>query len=1570
MKTFPPNLRLQPLLLAIDKPDPSPLTLNHVVRLFGSAVPVFTFARSALSCFDELQWRLARLLQASTTEEESLTTAQRVAEDVRDFLVFLIAYVREVLPSLPALERSVMAHVLETSLMATAQRLLSLRLPVYDVHCRSGRGVHCAALYAHLMTHSALMQLHSIFLTHISSLPHVSSVRLPSSSSPIDLPPVGSRWPFRCYAFYLLSDLLRLHLCHVAIGSVPFAIYHALPSIDDPRAQAPLSKAAVPVVHQPVLALWRELIAYTDHLHDRQHREEATHQQQRWSEELGFLFCREEDIDEQRSLLDHLDELRPVTSLNTEFAEALGNVDETSTMSDFDVGDDFPCFYSLLNLTLDAFLLNPALCSPSASVPLLCIPVPSFPRAELIADCVQPTSKRPLSNVAREICDRVEVVWELLIDVILPCYSLSPLCPFASLSPDAMMALCSSYSLYDEPSPPRILRLELYRRSASPTCACRPHWSLLYLLLRVGMAHVSSEWRAEYSKCTLGRLCSIIHVWPSVHIEPLILKLHTLCGLDADPLTSTAPVPRLSQGLSSLQHYPPFLFADPVDVPVHCSDDDGVWCRYLSLLYIFLRMVAEAQLPFGCNPDRQPLLSHNRFSHHSLLFCSHTADLRIISSLYHLFPSPSSVFSCSTDHSALNVVMQLASLHLLASLVSEAEARQAHIHLEKLIDWRQSRCFHSHSLLLLCWSSLLSMRIERGMETGDAIQRFNEVLRHLVQQLMDQEEDVEALQCAVWAPPRDWTEEERRVKAIELKSHRTQVEDRRRRVVESAALLKRLLIKKMEWSAHLGADCALLIGEVIGLPLSQSFSLDSPSFVLDLLRPDRPVVLPLRQHALRVIELVVRSRYAVNEPVAASAAAGQEEKAEGDSQDSDEVEREVRAVEQRRAEEERLRHWPSFLRFLSTAHRILLDIIRTGTDPVHQDSALLLLNPHRAELLTRVTLDSHEMDRYRRMKKDHRATKAQFRRQGTRALDDLYRVDKGTLTTCIGLYTDISHVLLAHPDRLSILRLVIDFGVVKSEDAGDALYWHRYLPLLMWDGFLSSKVVDARHFIDRALFTEVDRCALLTGLLSALLDPSTWCGEGSSVPLPSLLSSTLAHPAFRRYQQPAVDAVSQCSTMGQLTEHRADIIDRLFRGIGARYHVNASHPSLHRADIELHRALLPPLLDQLSGHHDRLVQRSVGGRAEPDRSPPVLDAADADYIRFLYRVLTCMWQHCLPLLHPRHAKDQTPIEGALITFYDKVIPVERPSSTPSSFTFTLHLPTSLVHQEAALASWPHLLWGMDRLSIDPKKWLPAEGGVGASPLPICIRAVVGTIRHFWPRQVRAEHPSLTPLPPHRSAFTLLVVVHSSTSLLVLWSVAVSRPFTAGAHSRSSASDCPRPSQLLEAAARHHRRGPSTSSAGCMAHYRTSQLNTSASHHLSAAESTIVLHCLLQTTTATVLSCTLWCSSSSGSGYAPSTLLCRAESDNLRFVVPSADTAGEGPESGEVCRSPSQARAPLRFTFLPSLLVSDPHQLSATYRSTSHPVGYTDDADVGESKADSHTSSRFGRPCFRKKDHRR
>ena len=1323
------------------------LTLHHTVRLFGSSVRVSSFARSLLSCFDEMQWRLLRLLQAGTTEEESLATAQRLAEEVRHFLVFLLAYVREVLPSLPALERSVMVHVLETSLMATAQRLLSLRLPVYDVHCRSGRGVYCAALYAHLMTHSALVQLHSILLTHTSSLPHVSSVRLPSSSSPIALPAVCSRWPFRAYAFCLLAELLRLHLCHVAVGSVPFAVYHALPSIEEPHAQAPCAEMEQLVVRQPVLALWRALMAYTDHLHDRQHRE-APHPQ-RWSEELGFLFCSEADTAEQRSLLDRFDDIQTAPSLASELDGLAG--DDTPMGEDIDVCDTFPCFYSLLNLALDTFFLQPTLCSPSPSAPLLSIPVPTFSRAELIADCIQRAPGSPAS-VARGMCDRVETVWELLMDVILPCYSLPPLYPVSPPSSDAVMALCSSYSLYDEPSPPHNLRLELYRRMASPQCACRPHWSLLYFLLRVGMAQVSAEWRAEYSKCTLGRVCAIVHVWPAVHMEPLILQLHALCGLDADPLTSPASAPRLTQGLTTLQHYPAFLFADPVHVTVHSLGDESAWCRYLRLLHAFLRMVAEAQLPFGCNVERQPLLSHNNFAHHSLLFASHTANLHVISSLYHLFPSPPSMLLCSSSsHAALDAALQLASLYLLASLVSDAECRTAHIHLEKLIDWRQSRCFHAHSLLLLCCSSLLSLRIERGMDTGEAIQRFNDVLRHLVQQLMDEEEDIEALQCQVWAPPREWTEEQRRTKVAELQSLRLQLEDRRKRVVDSFALLRRLLAKRREWSGHLGGDCALLVGELVGLPLSQSFNLESPSSVLDLLRPDRPVVLPLRQHALRIVELVVRSRCAVSEAAVDALGVGEEEKAEGGSQDSDEVEREVRAVEQRRAEEERLRYWPSFLRFLSTAHRILLDNIRAATDPAHQSSALLLLNPHRAELVSRFTLDSGEMERYRKRKKDHRATKAQFRRQGTRSLDDHYRVDKAALMSCIALYADISHVLLAHPDRLTVLRVVADFGVVRGEESSDGVVcWQRYLPLFMWDAFLSSQVIDARQAIDRALSSEADRCALLAGLFSVLLDPITWQSEATSLPLPSLLSSTLSHPAFRRYQQPLVDTASQCATMLQLLEHRADIFERLLRGIGLRYQLSVSQPSLHRSELELHRGLLPPLLAQLSSHHDRLVQRSVSGRAEPDRSPPILDAADLDYIRFLYRVLTSIWQHCLPLLHPRHAKDPTPVDSALSCFYDKVVPMEAPSSSSSlssSFSVRLHLPTAELHQEAALASWPHLLRAVHRLGLDPRQWLPAEGDASSAPLSVSMRALIGTIKRFWPVQVGVQPTRLSPHTP-------------------------------------------------------------------------------------------------------------------------------------------------------------------------------------------------------------------------------
>ena len=1344
LKTLPPHLRLHPLIAPIDLTTP-PLTSDDSVQLFGSTYEVSAFPQHLLTSFAELQWRLGYLLQATTSEEVGLSDAQRWVEEIHHFLTFLLAYVDCVLPSLMALERCVLLHVLETSLMALSQVLLCRRLPVYDVlHCRSGRGVYCCALYAHLMTHSTLITLHSAMLSCVAALPRIPAVRTLSSPSPMLLPPVCSRWSFQSYTFYLIHDLLRLHLSHPGIGGLPFSVYHTLPSSSDGRhteALHELRKDTVGV-YQPVLALWRCLITYTDHLSEAQHRESP--QPRRWSAELGFCLCTSAEVEEQRLLLDRFDSLRPVVSREV----GVHNEDEFAMAIEGEMGEVFPCFYSLLNLCLEAFILNSALSSASTSPPLPTVAVPSFPGADLIQRCLHPEPGFTSPETARGIRERVEALWEVLIDVIVPCYSLLPQYAIAKpLSAVDVMTLCSSYSLYEGPSPPPIPPLALQRHATAALCACRPHWSLVFLLLRVGTGHVQQEWRPLYSRHTLDRLCSLIHVWPCIHIEPLILNLHSLCGLDSDFPAPRAPRPTFDLHLSSLEHWAPFLFADVVSVPIHRShsDDDSLWCRYLQLLYIFLRQVAESQRPSSTDLSSRPLC-HNNFHHHSLLFYSTSTSLNVISSFYHLFPKPTSLSSCSADHSQLDVAAQVASLHLLASLVSEEEARLAHIHLEKLIDWRSSRCYHAHCLLLHCWASLLSMRIERRMDTGDAIQRFNEVLSHVTQQLLDEEEDIEQLQCAVWTPPRDWSDEDRRSRATELQRRRSEVEGRRRHVVEGVALQRRLLGKKREVEGILGGDCVLLIGEVMALTVPLCFTLDSQSIVLDLLRMDRAVILPLRQQALLIVQLIVRDSHREDAPSIApipqSSEQGDGSGGEG-SQDSQEMEvlAEVSRLEAEALEQKRLLHLPSFLRFLSTAHRLLLEAIQVATDPTQQDSALLLLNPHRADLMAKVTQDAREMEAYRRTKRDNRSSKAQYRRPGSRSMDDGFRIDRPTLLTCIRLYADISHVLLARSERLTSVALLTSFGRVCGNgqvSTSDVGLLPRYLPLFMWDAFLSSRVKDARQAIDRVLSKEVDRCHLLHDVLSAMIDPAVWRADALT-PLPTLLTSVLTHPAFRRYQMPLVDPSSQCSSMERLREHRKDVVDRLFCGIGELYQLTSS---------DCLRDLFPSLLLQLAGHHDRVVQRVLSSRPHSDRSPPVLDAASRSYIEWVYQTLTSLFRHCLPLLHPRQAKDGVPLDGILTTFYEKVISTERSGGFTTSFV--LPPSTSTAHQEMALATWPTLLYSVDRLHIDPLGKRPTgPGEEGSTLLPLSIRALVAAIKKFWPSQVSAAVCPLTadlPLP--------------------------------------------------------------------------------------------------------------------------------------------------------------------------------------------------------------------------------
>jgi hypothetical protein len=354
------------------------------------------------------------------------------------------------------------------------------------------------------------------------------------------------------------------------------------------------------------------------------------------------------------------------------------------------------------------------------------------------------------------------------------------------------------------------------------------------------------------------------------------------------------------------------------------------------------------------------------------------------------------------------------------------------------------------------------------------------------------------------------------------------------------------------------------------------------------------------------------------------------------------------------------------------------------------------------------------MDRYKRSKRDNMATKKQWRRP-PRSFDDAYRLDRPTLYQAIQLYTDVSHVLIQYPQRLTGAALVASFGVVGSvrDEKEPTSYLHRFLSLWMWKELLSSRVVDARLTIDRALMIEVDRCHLLHGLLSALLDPQSWTTETAL--LPSLLPVVLTHPTFRLYQQPPIEVDTTCSTVDQLRAHRVQVIERLMRGIGALYKTKPS---------DLLRDVFPSLLTDLATYHDRLFIPSPG---RPQPRPNELDPASGAYIELIYHFLTSLFLHCLPLLHPRHVNDPVPLDGVLTKFFEQVIPASA----------QVQLATGRVHQEMALRSWPALLFGVDQLHIDPT----------GNSLPVSIRALVALTKR-WPnvrQHSHTQHDLFTPL---------------------------------------------------------------------------------------------------------------------------------------------------------------------------------------------------------------------------------
>ena len=647
---------------------------------------------------------------------------------------------------------------------------------------RSERLVFFLALHSQLLAHAAILQLHSILAHDRRALPDVDAIAVPDCSpaaslsrfhlnpafaasrperaQSIRLLPFGLRFSLSSYVCYLLVELLSLHERHPSIGSLPsFA------------ASTPSQASA-----QPVMALWRQLLSYTDHLNSsgwQQTSQLATSCS--WSSELGFRFCSSLELRQQQLIVQHYSELTAAE------AQLDGQAEQSQAdAAAAEMKEAFPCFYALLNLAVEAFLLREPLpsespaCSPALSgLPVLSVRLPSHVSLSALLDrCghLQAKSASP-AGVSSGLCARVEVVWEALLDCIVPAYSLPTLFPAADIASPALLELsfsCASYCLYDGPAPaslPEPLRVVHPLPADGPACCCRPHWSLLYLLLRVCLRHVDGESRELYCGIALDRLLELLHIWPCVDADGLLLQLHHMMGWDS----ADSPLYRLDRQrlqdshrasqleLAQLSVFAPFLFTESPSVPLSPSVGASRWSRYLSLLFIYLSLLSGAQ------HSRAPgcLLSHNRVGQHRLLFLSSSHSLHVHSSIFLFFPhlGSSSTVGCD-EHRQLAVAVQHAALYLLSALASREESSRAHLHLHKLLK-AEGCCYHAQAFLLQCWTSLLQILVSHRESTTEAARQCGSLAALALQQLMDDEEEVEQQQCEAWEYPRHWTEEER-----------------------------------------------------------------------------------------------------------------------------------------------------------------------------------------------------------------------------------------------------------------------------------------------------------------------------------------------------------------------------------------------------------------------------------------------------------------------------------------------------------------------------------------------------------------------------------------------------------------------------------------------------------------------------------------------------------------------------------------------------------------------------------------------------------------------------------------
>ena len=1301
------------------------LRMSDCVCLFGSTYWIESVPSSLPTLFEHLESTLLSLHCSLLECPLPVAATDNLRSDVSTFLSFLRSYTAHVLPVLSSLQRSLFVFVLETCCMLSCERLLVMRLPAFTTP--ASVSFYYDVLHSFLLVHAHMLQLHAVLVAHRGPSSSPLTIHLPTASSPssaaasakLTIPPAASRWPLSSYLFYLTLDLLSLHQRFPSIGRLK---------------QAEGSQAgAHQQLYQPILSLWHTILSYSDQLHDKQYMEPHDRSDGRgWSTDEHYhrLFC-QDDVDTMASISAHWDTI--------ESAPVIGGrrTDESDWMGDVEDERPFPCFYQLFNTVLVPFLTDPLFNAPPCPSSLLLLSLQNQPlsRADCYNQCGVQGADVILPVSREQLCDRVEVVWETLIDCIIPAYTLPslvlapPSCAaLSAVHPADMPSLCASYSLYDTLSDLDTSRgASLRCRPTLPAgegCACRPHWSLLSFLLRVGLHHVSADYRPSYPTTILSRLSSIVHVWPCIDADRLMLSLYQL----ADLSTNTTPPSLMSHSDSvdsvddvseeRLECWPGSLLADDVLISLASTGSDKRWQQYLRVMFVYLRLMAEAKpapSPIALSPP-SCTLQHNNSSHHGLLFHSFNTLPRVLSSLYLSFqsPSPPPRFTCDC-HGQLERLSQQVSIHLLAALVSPEAASRASSHLNRLMDFEGS-CYHAQSFMLRCWSALASLLIKHALPMGDTLRGFLGLLCQSIQLHMDAEEDAELRQCELWNEPREWSDELKREKHRELRALRDQLRHRRKRMALSLGLLRRLMQRRFAVDGCVEADYLTMLGVagVAGGSVGAASQL-SQSFLFDLLDMERPVPLSMRMVALKLVEDTLLCLQVPPLRTLHSAASSSDVHAtaavESASQESDEGElaqlaEAVQEAEQQRALSKRRESMARLLPFLDTISlQLIKRMAHYFAEANQQQAALLLLNPHRASLVADIAAGRTSLASYSSSKRTHRTTKSYHRRQGDNNIDDAYRINRDMLMLCTRLHADIAHLLIqAKPQQAAVT--VREFGLAADVQlmeqrrpqlrlADIGLFRYRFL--LSYHAFLTSNTYDRATSIQLLLKPEFDRAALVRSVLCALTESDEL--DMPREELVAFLRQLLPSAQFLPYQQPAVDVRRVCASQQSLQQTRIEVIDSLVAGMGSL--VNSSSSSLSSPSDVAAVTLSPALFSHLTQQMTHIVDSSLPQRLSAAELPTLSPVA-AVHLSLLYHTIDQVLLHCIPLLRPTPRHSVQLLEELVATWIDAVLPSPPPPS--SSKPRAAYVPAgrySAVHRSLAMSLWPSVVWCVSEMGVSP-----------------------------------------------------------------------------------------------------------------------------------------------------------------------------------------------------------------------------------------------------------------------------